>query len=339
LTRAVWLGLAALLALPTVIGLTTVVLSTAFLVEFFSGGARRPLTALTPPAVSRPLEVTSAGVRVPTDVFRGASFRRAPGLVLVHGITPRGKNDPQLRAAARLLARTGWVVAVPTVPGLTALRLRPDDAAAVAGAARALHDGGHRPVAVLAVSLGAAPALLAAAQPEVAPMLAAVLAVGGYASARELLRYTLTGAYDLDGRRGARPVDETAIDVFARANGELLDGAGARLVANRDPARVDALLAGLSPDTQRLLDALSPEQRVAQVRAPLFLLHGQDDPAVPYTESVRLERAARTAGRPVRAAILGAIVHVDARDRATWRDLGRAWAMFYAFRVAATRTS
>ena len=52
----------------------------------------------------------------------------APGLVLVHGVAPEGKDDARLREAARLLARSGFAVAVPTVEGLTVLRLRPEDA-------------------------------------------------------------------------------------------------------------------------------------------------------------------------------------------------------------------
>src|SRR5207253_4548626 len=42
-------------------------------------------------------------------------------------ISPAGKNDPRLRRAARLLARAGFAVAVPTVAGLARFRLDPDD--------------------------------------------------------------------------------------------------------------------------------------------------------------------------------------------------------------------
>ena len=142
------------------------------------------------------------------------ALRRAPGLVLVHGLSPEGKDDARLREAAGQLARAGWAVAVPTVRGLTALRLRPDDAGAVSASVQALRAAGYPRVAILGVSLGAGPALLAAAGPDIAGNVSAVLALGGYASTVELLRYTLTGAYafaELSGRArcargGHRPV-------------------------------------------------------------------------------------------------------------------------------------
>jgi fermentation-respiration switch protein FrsA (DUF1100 family) len=255
--------------------------------------------------------------------------------VLVHGITDRGKDDPQVKAAAMLLARAGWAVAVPTVAGLTVLRLRPDDSLAVAAATRALADQGYRRIAILGVSLGAAPALAAAAEVDVAPRLSAVMTLGGYASARELLRYTLTGAYRFGDISGRRAVDEHGIARFADANAELVAGSGRALVDNREPAKIDGLIAGLPESTQRLLDALSPAMSVSRGVVPLFLLHGREDRTVPFTESLRLADAARAAGRPVRTAIVGALSHVDPEERATPWELVVGGAEFYAFRVTA----
>jgi dipeptidyl aminopeptidase/acylaminoacyl peptidase len=262
---------------------------------------------------------------------------RPSGLVLVHGITPQGKDDPQLRTAAALLARAGWAVSVPTIDGLTALRLRPDDAGAVAGATRALFAQGYRPVAMLGISLGAAPTLSAAGEPELAAALSAVLTLGGYASSRELLRYTLTGAYAFGDARGRRPVDENGIARFARANVDLVERGSRSLVANRDPDKVDHLIDALPEDTRRLLDALSPEVDLPRIRVPLFLMHGRGDLTVPFTESLRLDRRARAAGRPVRTVIVGALGHVEPGTRATVSELVASWAAFYAFRVTATR--
>jgi fermentation-respiration switch protein FrsA (DUF1100 family) len=337
LSRAVWLAVGLVLALPPLHQGWALLASTGFLVEFLSDGRWRPLSAITEAPAVRPLSALPPGLAA--DLYLGPSFVRPPGLVLVHGIAPRGKDDPQLREAAALLARAGWAVAVPTVGGLTRLRLRPEDASAVAAAIRALAAEGYRPVAVLGVSLGSSPALLAAGDPEVAPSVSAVLALGGYASALELLRYTLTGSYALGEARGRRPIDEDAIARFAAANAELVDGAGRRLVDNRDPAAVDRLAAELPPETRRLLDALSPERAVGRLTAPLFLVHGRDDPAVPFTESLRLDRAARAAGRRPRTTIVGAMSHVDPDARATLGDLARLWAAFYSFRITSARAS
>ncbi len=329
MTAAARLFLALLLALPTLATAWGQVRTTAFLIEFLNvPEQRRPLSAITPEPVRRAL-----GPRI--DLYASPALRRPPGLVLVHGLSPEGKDDPRLQQAARLLARAGWAVAVPTVDGLTVLRLRPEDAGAVVATVRALEGAGYRP-AVLGVSLGAGPALLAAADPSVAAHVTAVLALGGYASATELLRFSLTGAYAFGDESGRGAVHEDAVTQFARANAALVDDAGRRLVDNRDPAAFDRLVAGLPPSTRALLDALSPDRVLGAVQAPLFLIHGRQDPAVPFTESRRLATAARAAGRPVRLAIVGAVTHVEAGRRAAGlADLARRWAVFYAFRRAA----
>lgn len=331
------LVLAVLLSLPFFAGASSLILTTSFLAEFLGQGRWRPLSALSHEPAVRPLPTPPGPRPVAVDLHLRAGLLRPPALVLVHGLSPEGKNDVRLREAAGLLARSGWAVAVPTVDGLTALRLRPEDASAVSATVKALHDAGYHRVAVLGISLGAGPALLAAAEPDVAAGVSAVLALGGYASAVELLRYTLTGAYAYGDVSGRHSVLEPAIAQFARANPELVDEAGRRLVENRDPANLDALVRALPQATRDLLDALSPGRTLGGLRASLFLIHGRQDPAVPFTESLRLEAAARAAGRPVRAAIVGALGHVEPDRRAGLADLLRLWATFYAFRLTAQR--
>lgn len=303
--------------------------------EFLSQGRRRPLSSVTAAPSVRPLHARAAARPVAVDLYTSPALGRRPALVLVHGLSPAGKDDSRLREAASLLARAGWTVAVPTVEGLTTLRLRPEDADAVVATVEALEAAGYAPAAVLGISLGAGPALLAAADPRSSPSVSAALALGGYASTVELLRFTLTGAYRFDGVAGQHPVNEADIVFFARANAELVGPAGRSLIANRDPEAVDRLVSALPPETRRLLERLSPERAVAGLSAPLFLIHGRDDPAVPFTETLRLERAARAAGRPVRAVVVGAVGHVDPDERAGWRDVARLWAVYYAFRLTA----
>ena len=327
MTAAARLVLAVLLALPTLTTAWVQAGTAAFLAEFLGGGHWRPLSAMTQEPMRRALGPS-------LDFYASPALRQPPGLVLVHGLSPEGKDDRRLQEAARLLARAGWAVAVPTVEGLTVLRLRPEDSRAVIGAVRAINAAGYR-AAVLGVSLGAGPALLAVADSSMADRVTAVLALGGYASATELLRFTLTGAYAFQSESGRAPVHEEAIAQFARANRELVDAAGRRLVDNRDPAAFDRLATELPPPTRALLDALSPGRVIGGLRAPLFLIHGPQDPAVPFTESRRLAAAAGAAGRPVRVAIVGAVSHVEAGRRAAGLiDLARLWAAFYAFRRA-----
>lgn len=279
----------------------TSVLSAAFLVDFLSQGRVPALTPITAEPVLTPLPIPG----VAADLYTGAECAgdgwrgRACSLVLVHGLATEGKDDPRLRRAARLLARTGAAVAVPTVPGLTRLRLGPEDVEAVVATIAAMPP----PVRIVGVSVGAGPALLAAADPRVRDRVTLVLSLGGYASATELARFYITGHPDLARR-------------FAEANPDWMDATARRALATGD-------LEHLSPELRRRLDTLSPERVVGQLRARLLIVHGRDDPAVPVTESLRLAEAAR-ALRP-RVAIVGAIAHVEGGAYRRVLDLLALW--------------
>src|SRR3989441_2374608 len=140
--------------------------------------------------------VAHAGAAV--DRYVPAGLPGSAPLVLVHGFAPEGKDDARVREAATLLARCGFDVAVPTIPGLTRGRLGSDDVARVVATLAALAS----PSVVLGVSVGAGPALLAAADPRVRERVRAVVSLGGYASARRGLRFLLPGAYQERGVPG-----------------------------------------------------------------------------------------------------------------------------------------
>ena len=247
-------------------------------------------------------------------------------------------------------------MAVPELPALRAQRLQPDDALVVRDTLERLtaHPSVRRgPVAVIAVSVGLGPVALALDDPAMAERVRVVLALGGYADARELVRYFTTGAYAFGGATGQVAVDPALAGSFLARNLDLLPdardrtavggalegrpagadaGPGARavlaLIQNRDPARVDALLDALPPETRALLEALSPARHLGRTQTRLLLVHGKEDPAIPFTESLRL--AAATPDRS-RLVLVGLIGHVEGQAPAWHRlvDLMRLWTVSY----------
>lgn len=296
-TRLATLAVALVLATPVALAVRALVVALLFLPEFLSDGALRTLTALTPEPLAGALDAT-------TDRYRPASLLAGAPLVLVHGLAPDGKDDARLRRAAQLLARAGFDVAVPTIPGLTRGRLRPDDARPVLAALASR----PRRARLVSVSIGAAPAFLAAADPAVRERVGLVLALGGYASALELIRFHLTGEYAWDGARGRVAHDPALTRSVIEANAELADPALRAALASGDAARVETAIAALPTTTRELVAQLSPERVVRAIRAPILLVHGRADPAVPYTESLRLA-AARPEG--TRVVLVGTIGHVE----------------------------
>jgi dienelactone hydrolase len=344
------------LLIPVGIRVAAVVTGLRFLVEFLTDGEHPWLSRGTPPPAVGPLGGPSAAADGP-DLYRprdGGSPR--PGLVLVHGLTPYGKRDARLAWTADRLARAGFVVAVPELPALVAERLRPEDATIVRDTIVAL--GSHpavrrEPVAVITVSVGLGPVALALGEPTLAEQVRVVLALGGYADARELVRYFTTGAYAFGGTTGRTTVDPGLVWAFLIRNLDLVPdprdrglvaragptepppadaGPGARavlaLLRNREPGQVDGLLAALPPETRELLDALSPARHLGRTRVRLLLVHGRNDPAIPFTESLRLAAAAPDRARLVLVELIG---HVEGQVPA-WRrlaDLARLWSVCY----------
>jgi pimeloyl-ACP methyl ester carboxylesterase len=317
IVRLLALVVAALLVVPVARVARDLVLAAAFLVEFLSAGQSRPLSTVT--LAPRREALTVPGVAVD----RWAAMGGVP-LVLVHGYAPAGKDDPRVQQAAALLARIGFDVAVPTIPGLARGRLRPDDVQPVV-ATLAARDA---PTVVVAVSVGAGPALVAAAHPLVRDRARVVLSLGGYASAAELLRYFLTGEYAWEGIRGRVVHAPEVVRTFIEANADLLDSSARDALA--DPGRAATVLAAPPPPVRDLLDRLSPERVVRQVRARLLLVHGIDDPAIPYTESLRLAAARPERTRVVLVHLVG---HVEPGRARTWlaaaRDLGALLLVVY----------
>jgi pimeloyl-ACP methyl ester carboxylesterase len=297
-----------------------------FLAEFLGGDRVPALTRVMPPAGRRPFVVPG----VAADVYVRPALRAPPPLVLVHGVAREGKDDPRAVRAADLLALAGFRVVVPTVPGLTRGRLRPGDVEPVVRAVQAAGDGTDRRVTVLGVSIGAGPALLAAADPRVRDRVSAVVGLGGYASAPEVVRFFLTGDYAFGSARGHVDHDPAHVAEFLAANADLVDDDVRRALGSGDRARVLEGLTSLSPDTRRLLDELSPERVVRQLDARLVLVHARRDPAVPYTESLRLA-AARPRGTTV-IVVEDVLDHVEGRPAAIGHaaaDLVRLWAALY----------
>jgi pimeloyl-ACP methyl ester carboxylesterase len=316
-SRLAALAFALVLAAPVASGAVSLALSAAFLAEFLTDGALPVLDACTPAPVRETLEPS-------VDRWTGAVLGAAPSLLLVHGYAPEGKDDPRLARAARLLARAGFDVVVPTLPGLTRGRLRPDDAAPVVKALAARPG----PWAIVSVSIGAAPAFAAAADASVRDRVRVLLALGPHASAAEAVRFWLTGTFEFGGISGRVAHDPALVRAFLDANADLVDAPTRAALATGDAVAVERALGRLSPSIRTVLEQLSPMRSMPDVRARVILVHGYADRAVPYTESLRL-----AAARPARTdvVLLHTVGHVEAATGSVWRAAREGLRLLLAF--------
>jgi pimeloyl-ACP methyl ester carboxylesterase len=204
-----------------------------------------------------------------------------PAIVFLNAATGKGLDAPYVARLLGNLSRVGFLAVAPQLPGLAEGEITPLTLETAIEAVRDASGGGR--VALLGASTGAGLALLAAADPRLARRVTVVGAVAPFADLR-----TVVARATLD--RDAAP--RTLVEGVARSLRACGGGAaGEAVLANRDAARVDALLGELPAEARAALDRLSPIRHAACVRAPVLLAAAPDDPFFPLTEARALADA------------------------------------------------
>jgi pimeloyl-ACP methyl ester carboxylesterase len=341
-----------------------------------------PLTRWTAAPPREDLTVPYPAKGLAATLFRPGGAARSAGVVLIHGVNETGKDDPRIIWVADLLARAGFMVLVPDFTGFKSLTLRASDIDEIVASARFLDARlpGRRPdkVGLVAFSYGAGPAVAAAAEPAARDRLRFVVSFGGYYDLANVITFVTTGRYEYRGERGQLAPNPYNRWIFLKYNLDLLGDPADRallveiarhkaerppveaaplaakltpegkalyaLMANRDPARVPALLRQVHPDVAAQIARLSPARVVRDVRAHLFIAHSNPDEFIPFTESLRLAEAAPDPAR-VHLVLLGGFRHVRPEfPPLTWSSLwnfylaeGRRmfWFVFRLLRVGA----
>ena len=281
------------------------------------------------------------------DVYHPAG-RPLGGIVLLHGAAPLGKDNPRLVAFAATLARARFIVLVPDIVGLRELQLRADNTLYVVDAVSymkaSLELTSEQNIGIVALSVASAPAFMAALNPEIRDDVRFILAVGGYYDLSTTLTFATTGYYHDGHAWQYHEPNDYAKWVFLLSNVEKLgsrtdrailsqvakrmlkkQGADAaelvsqltpeghavyELINNTDVDNTNALLAQLPSEVRSEIHALSLNSyELTHLSARVILVHGFDDPIIPYTESVALARALPAA--QTKLFLINGLVHVD----------------------------
>ena len=286
------------------------------------------------------LEETTVAGSLAT-VARPAGRGPWPALVFVNGSTVEGRRHPTVRSLASGLARAGFLVVVPDVPGLATGALSGETVQSTIAVARAVADGDEARagrVGLVGVSTGGTLALVAAREPGLAGRISVVSGVAPYSDVRQVVRIATTGTYLRAGRLEPARADPYLLEVVARSlalaipPGEERDGllaalesgepgvgevaalgprgqAVARVLLNRDPARFDALYGALDASVRARLERLSPLDGGGRVEiaAPVELASGPQDKFFPIDES----RAVAEIAPRLRVTVTGALDHAE----------------------------
>ncbi len=337
--------------------------------DLFAVAGPSILKQRTPDPARVPIDYEAGGRSYQADLYRPGEPPLA-GIVLVPGLAVRGRDDPRLVAFATTLARVRFLVLVPDLPNLRALRARAEDAQGIAGAFSHLLSRPEFPArgraGIGAFSYAVGPAVLAALDPAVRERVNFVLGVGGYYDLQQVVTFFTTGYFRKQGEWHHLEPSDYGKWTFVFANIQHLADAGDRaafrrmaerrldnphagiddltahlthegeallaFLENHDPQRSAELLAHLSTGIRAELDALNLANKdLAMLKARLILLHGTDDRIIPYTESQALA-AALPPGQSALFLIDG-LAHVNTQPfRLDRRAMWRAIGMLLAER-------
>ncbi|HEY5598906.1 MAG TPA: hypothetical protein VIK47_08895 [Kiloniellales bacterium] len=284
-----------------------------------AGGGPSHLQTITPPPSRAAIAYRIDGRDHGGDLYRPGDEPLA-ALVLVPGAVPEGKDDPRLVAFAHTLARARFIVLVPEIANLRALRLRPTDVEHIADAARYLIEARQAgrvsgPIGLAAISYAAGPAILAALRPEVRDDIRFLVAVGGYYDIEAVITFFTTGGYregpDQRWRRGTP--NAYGKWLFVRANAERLDDPRDRVLL---ALMAERKLRDLDAGTADLTGKLGPEGRSVQA-----LLANTDPQAVPaliaaLPPAIRTDMAALDVRRPDLSTLAARLILIHGRDDA-----------------------
>jgi pimeloyl-ACP methyl ester carboxylesterase len=265
---------------------------------------------------------------IPIDIYSGGHPNSS--MLIVHGVNPTGKNSLDLVRISQALAQVGYRVFVPELIEMTKQHLQPEEANHIKSVFQFIgSDAG-----IACFSYGCGPAMIAAADPDIRNHVRFALAFGGYFDIRETLEYVVTGpespiAYlkwvylgansdlvadendrarlrTIAQRGGVNPIESDVVKSLSPEGRALLN---VFLASNPEDFR--ARLEAGPESLQRRLDGLSPSRVVQQIRAPLILVHGINDPAIPAQQTIEFAEAARANGLNYRLTLLRMYGHVN----------------------------
>ena len=309
---------------------------------------RGALAWVTPAPVVERLQVAMGKEKIPADLYRLPDGKRRAAILLTHGIIEAGKDDPRLIRFARSLARSGFVVLVPELKGMKSFRILFSDVDDIVASFRFLASRkeivDERKMGLMGFSYGAGPTFMAAADPSIRGQVKFLVSFGGYYDPINVIRFITTGTYEYRGENGFLKPEPYGKFVFFMNNVDYVQDERDRkllreiftkeeekkrdniipllgrlspsgrylyeFLTNEDPDRVSELVRRIDPRVRDYLRRLALAPLVPSIHAYLLIGHGNTDPLIPYTESLRLADAVSDKSK-VHLAILKLFSHVD----------------------------
>jgi dienelactone hydrolase len=267
------------------------------------------------------MELPLASGAVRARLYTPVRPAHAPSIVVLHGVHHLGIDEPRLENFATAMASCGVRVLTPELPDIKDYQVGASSVATIGEAAEWLtKQNGGKPVGVMGLSFSGGLSLVAAADSQYQPDIRFVVAVGSQDEMSRVAEYYETGEDERpDGTMEKLPPHEygplvleyehlgdfvpaqdvSSVRAVLRAHlyedGAAEHAALARLDAQQS-AEVKGLMDTRLPATRTALEradklhvsdmaAVSPEGRLANLKTPVYLLHGAGDNIIPSAET------------------------------------------------------
>ena len=267
-------------------------------------------------------------------------------LVVVHGVTARATEDPNLVHLSRCIASRGYRCLTPPLTGLARFEHSAGDVETVVMAFQQARDIAQGPVGVLAFSYGASYALSAAAKPAARVCCRAILAFGAYhllAEALEhqrqlllknpdpeqddtdllYLRYTLLACQQSELGLSDQAVKAIELTLRDYMSDSPLDNKRRALLEHARAFDYVELMQRYQRRQQP--SVLSPAGHLHEITCPVALLHDPNDRFVPaaHVERIRRELNTRAGMAPTLVLTTPMLSHVRVDPMRNLRDTWR----------------
>jgi len=268
----------------------------------------------------RMLSLPSGPVRA--RLFIPEGVRDAPGMLVLHGVHPRGIDEKRLRAFAHSLAAAGVQVMTPELSELIAYRIDASTVTKIRQLSAADAELVQRKSAgIIGISFAGGLALMAAAEQNGTTPIGFVVSVGSHHDLARLSDYYAgKPVFGPNGEHtdvaphpyGARvmirehldrffspadlPLAQRALDSYLRDRHDLARRQAVGLSPSGQPTMATLLDDATSPALAQLLESAaaaasdqlaraSPKGHLAGLQVPAFLVHGEADPIIPSIET------------------------------------------------------
>ena len=297
------------------------------------------------PVLIGPTQIETSVGTLRARLYMPADLPHAPPLVILHGVHYLGMDEPRLMAFANAMAASGLRVLTPELPDIKDYHVNESSITAIGESARWFAQRTGAPVGVMGLSFSGGLALIAATEPQYAPSIKYIFAVGSQDQMSRVVRYYKTGEDVRPDRTVERlspheygplvleyehledfvPVqDIPALRAVLRAHLYENQPEEQQAIATlTSPQRAEAVqLMDARSSTVRTaltasealhvdeMNALSPHAKIERLKIPVYLLHGEADNIIPAAETLWL--AADLPRHTLRAMLISPVIsHVE----------------------------